>query len=327
MAAATAAFLAFVDDAAEPSPEQPSVPGGAARTRAPSSAVIDRRLASMRVRVAIRPVDGSDRRNRLPPALGSRPIHVCGWPHHGRTVAASFAACIAAGAASTANTAGAAIAAGTAASSGGDASSIVGEDAGHDNSCSGVVVVAGSTAPPLPKLPLWPHPPFKEAAGFTEADQLNSAGVTAAWARAHPEAGAAKFRQQGMLRVRGVASRAACAELATHLDDCLLEAVVASDALRGATGGHTFGKIYADGSSNGSAVPVGTRNRWDMFLEPAAPAVARVLGEVVEGLGSLLADLVTEEAKVCELASLISDRSALVHGSLSSWSRSDSCGL
>eukprot|EP01050_Picozoa_sp_SAG11_P011845 SAG11_NODE_1282_length_5310_cov_24.980426_5_plen_410_part_00 len=235
-------------------------------------------LGDMRVRLAIRLVDGSDRRRRLPP---SRPLV---------RAARSRAKCV------TAATAATAVALET-------------EEADAGLALEHVDAELAAELRELMSIDIEPrHSPKPRV--ILPDDQLNAIGIDSNDAHNYPEVAAARFREQGMLRVRGAAPVEACARLCHHVDQCLKDAIGASHSSGElASVAHFFGQIYSDGSSNGREVPLSQRNRWDLFLRLDPPVLSLLRG-VLASISQLLADLLTADALVCELATLITDGGA-----------------
>jgi hypothetical protein len=115
-------------------------------------------------------------------------------------------------------------------------------------------------------------------------DRANYEGVSAGWLHAHGAEAAARFTEQGVLRVNSLVGAATCHTLRQHVDDCLAEARAAA-AGEGVNRSDIFGDVHAEGQ------------RWDMYLALEAP-VLRILREATAKLFPALAELVSDEVRV-----------------------------
>ena len=113
-------------------------------------------------------------------------------------------------------------------------------------------------------------------------DLENAAGVDVQDLRGQPEACAARFREQGMMRVNGVVGAATCERLRAEVDGALAEAR----------------------SVQGGADPL--ERRWDVFL-PLDESVLGILSETIAPLRPLLSQLLAPDAALCELSALITE--------------------
>ena len=232
VADATAAFASAINAAVGPDLSMEPAPelGPGARPSAGMMAITEataRRqaeLRALRLRVAVRMVDGANGRNRLPPY---RPV--------GKRAAAAR------------------VRASRRSANGGGVSRSEQGAAGAEPEGEGTA--GDSDSELLAQLAALAVP----AADFTAVpDQQNREGVAAGYVWAQPASAAQWFRQQGMLAVRGAASAGLCSELCRHIDRCLEEAAFdeQQQQQQGAGGGgsargncrHAFGKIYADGA-------------------------------------------------------------------------------
>ena len=125
-------------------------------------------------------------------------------------------------------------------------------------------------------------------------DRANYEGVSSEWLHDHGAEAAARFTEQGLLRINGLVSAATCHALRLHVDGCLVEARAAAGEGEGADSSDVFGDVHAAGQ------------RWDMYLALEAP-VLLMLREAATKLFPALAELLSDETWVCELSSLISD--------------------
>eukprot|EP01052_Picozoa_sp_SAG31_P043206 SAG31_NODE_7122_length_1783_cov_1.274941_2_plen_140_part_00 len=97
-----------------------------------------------------------------------------------------------------------------------------------------------------------------------------------------------------MLRVNSLICGATCDRLRRHIDESLQDARAAAEADDGVDRADFFGDVYGEGQ------------RWDMYLR-LQPAVLLILKEAISKLLPALTELVSDEARLCELSSLISD--------------------
>lgn len=123
---------------------------------------------------------------------------------------------------------------------------------------------------------------LREEAKSMETELANAVGVTCQELSDRPKECAARFVEQGMLRVNGVVGAATCERLRDEVDSALFEAR----------------------SVQGGAAPV--EHRWDVFL-PLDESVLGILSETIAPLRPLLAQLFTPDSALCELSALITD--------------------
>ena len=124
------------------------------------------------------------------------------------------------------------------------------------------------------------------------ADRANYEGISAEWLNEHGAEAAARFTEQGLLRINGLVDAMTCHALRLHVDGCLVEARAAAG--EGADSPDVFGDVHAG------------EHRWDMYLALEAP-VLLMLREATTKLFPALVELISDEMQVCELSSLISD--------------------